>query len=77
MKISNCCGASVAYLDQDEETGICMDCKEHCGIEDSEEEIKYLSKEQYAKKFNISNPSLFNSVEEISKFANWFSYLND
>ena len=30
--VSSCCGAGVIYGD------ICMECKEHCGLEDEEEE---------------------------------------
>lgn len=32
--MSNCCGALV-YQDM----GICSDCKEHCGVEQEEEEL--------------------------------------
>ena len=28
MKVSNCCGAEIY-----EETDLCSDCKEHCGVE--------------------------------------------
>lgn len=37
MFVSNCCGAKVSYLNEDDLTGVCSDCKEHCDAEDSEE----------------------------------------
>ena len=35
MYISNCCGAKVAYIDKKKQEGVCVDCKEHCGIEET------------------------------------------
>jgi hypothetical protein len=34
---SNCCGARV-WAPADDGTGICMDCKEWCEVEEAEEE---------------------------------------
>jgi Zn finger protein HypA/HybF involved in hydrogenase expression len=33
MYLSNCCGAKVAYIDEENKTGICSDCKEGCEAE--------------------------------------------
>ncbi len=30
MYISDCCSTRVAYIDEDNMTGICFDCKEGC-----------------------------------------------
>lgn len=36
MRISNCCSASVDYED-DDNNGVCRDCKEWCEVIDGEE----------------------------------------
>ena len=38
MKFSDCCGAPCDGIEGAEETGLCLDCHEHCEWIDDEEE---------------------------------------
>ena len=64
MLISNCCNTKVAYIDEENGTGICSDCHEHCVIEESGENTTILSPQETINRlgtkeeFEEANPFL-------------------